>query len=152
MNWLNLSFWNNKLLRLGFTILFTLIETWPYLDKFKFKILTLKLIIGFFRNTEYNDTVYGKFGSKISIELDSLPTEQFKRKVVRTPLELVGKYNKLFANPSWIHLLFFIIIWFWFCFLRQISGVQSINKLLFAWRSTNKYCHSYTYIIALNKM
>lgn len=43
------------------------------------------------RNTEYNESLYGRYGTKVTMKMDSLPTERFHRKVVRSRLELVGE-------------------------------------------------------------
>lgn len=42
----------------------------------------------FLRNENYEDPDYG---SKVMIQMDSLPNERFKRNVVRTRLDLIGK-------------------------------------------------------------
>ncbi|XP_054257253.1 sodium channel protein Nach-like [Macrosteles quadrilineatus] len=70
-------------------------------------------------NEEYNETIYGRFGSKISIEMDSLPKEQFIRKVVRSPLELVvsmGGTIGFFLGAS----LLSIAEFFYYFFIRKL--------------------------------
>ncbi|KAG8323115.1 hypothetical protein J6590_009760 [Homalodisca vitripennis] len=81
-----------------------------------------------FRNTDYNETVFGRFGSRISIQLDSLPKEQFKRKVVRSPLELVvsmGGTVGFFLGAS----LLSIAEFFHYFFIRKIMKKPTKSSL-----------------------